>query len=259
MTQHTLEKLVEIIRILRSPDGCPWDREQTHESVKQCIIEETYEFLEAIDENNPQKMREELGDIIAMIVFHAQLAEEDHSFTIYDVIGTTVEKLIRRHPHVFGDKTLHNSEQVLKQWDQIKKTEENHRHRESILDGVPKQMPSLMRAQKIQKKAAKVGFDWENPEQIIDKIQEELDETREALLLNDTHKIKEEIGDLFFTVTNLARYLKFNCEELSQRSVDKFIKRFQKVEQDVAKAGKELDKCSLSELDALWNKHKLSE
>lgn len=258
MARYTLETLVEIMGKLRSPEGCPWDREQTHESIKRYLLEEVYEFIDAIHEDAVQKMKDELGDILFQIVFHCKLASEEGKFDIYDVIKTTSEKMIRRHPHVFADKKVDTAHDVIVQWDEIKKAEDAHKDRVSIIDGVPVHMPSLMRACKVQKKAAKVGFDWEKPEQIMDKIKEEVQETGEALESGDMNKIKEEIGDLFFAVANLARFLHCDPEELSQHAVNKFIKRFKKVEQVLSHRGKRPEDSSLAEMDEIWNSTKNS-
>ncbi len=256
MTRHILDNLIHIMKRLRSENGCPWDKEQTHDSIKRYILEEAYELIEAIDENDTHKMKDELGDILFQVIFHCQLASENKSFTIEDVIKNAEEKMIRRHPHVFSDKKLSTPDEVIDQWDKIKQTEHAHRHRTSVLDGVPTNMPSLMRADKVQKKAAKTGFDWDKPEHIIDKIQEELYETTESLKEGDRKKIAEEIGDLFFAVANLARFLKFDPEELSRKSVDKFIKRFKQVEQELASRGKHPQDSTLAEMDDIWNANK---
>ncbi|RJP61540.1 MAG: nucleoside triphosphate pyrophosphohydrolase [Candidatus Auribacter fodinae] len=256
--KHLLEELVSIMQTLRSPQGCPWDREQTHATVRRCMIEEVYEFAETIDDDNPEKMKEELGDILFQIVFHCQLAEEAGHFSISDVIETVGDKMIRRHPHVFGDqaKKLNTPDEVLDQWDTIKKTEKQHQHRTSILDGIPKHLPSLMRAYKAQKKAAKVGFDWEKAEHIVEKIEEELHEVKDALIGHDETHVQEELGDLFFAVSNLARFLHYDPELLSNKGVDKFISRFQKIEEELARSGKKVEECTLEELDKIWNSHK---
>jgi len=256
MPEHFLDKLVSLMDKLRSPDGCPWDRVQTHKSLKKYIIEEVYEFLEAVDEEDYEKMKDELGDLLFQIIFHCRLTKEEGKFDINNVIETSMEKMVRRHPHVFGENKLDSAGQVVEQWEKIKKTEHSHRHRESILDGIPIYLPSLMRASKAQKKAAKVGFDWDHPDQIIEKIHEELSEVSEELKTGDDQKIKEEIGDLFFAVSNLARFLGYDAEELSQKSVDKFIHRFKKVEKEIIDSGKTLEETTLAEMDMIWNKNK---
>lgn len=253
--KHPIEELVAIMEKLRSPEGCPWDREQTHASVRRCIIEEVYEFTEAIDQEDPGKMKEELGDVLFQIIFHCQLAKEKGLFDLNDVIEMVSEKMIRRHPHVFGevDRKLDTAEEVLTQWDEIKKTEEQHKHRKSILDGIPKHLPSLMRAYKAQKKVAKVGFDWERAEHVVEKIEEELLETKQALEAHDLDNLQEELGDLFFAVSNLARFMKFDPEVVSHSGVNKFIDRFQRIEQALEAQGRALQDCSLADLDQIWN------
>ncbi len=257
--EHPLDYLVGIMKKLRSPEGCPWDKEQSHESIKRYIIEEVYEFVESIEENNPEKMKDELGDLLFQIVFHCQLAAEENNFSIYDVINASAEKMVRRHPHVFGENKLEKDHEVVDQWEKIKNTEHHHKDRESILDGIPRQLPSLIRAYKAQKKVARVGFDWDKPEQIIEKIEEELQETKEAIAHGDEEHIKEEIGDLFFVVSNLARFLHYDPEELSRKSVDKFIRRFKKIEQELEKRGSSVHESTLEEMDAIWNQHKKTE
>lgn len=257
--KHPLDELVGIMKTLRSPHGCPWDKEQSHESIKRYIIEEVYEFVEALEEDNPAKMKEELGDLLFQIIFHCQLAAEQNHFTMTDVIESSMEKMVRRHPHVFGEKKLEKAHEVVDQWEKIKATEHHHKDRESILDGIPTHLPSLIRAYKAQKKVAKVGFDWECADQIIDKIEEELQETKDAIEHGDERHIKEEIGDLFFVVSNLARFLHYDPEELSRKSVDKFIRRFRQIEQELKNRGSSLEESSLEEMDDIWNMHKKSD
>ena len=254
--ENSLETLIDIMKKLRSPEGCPWDKEQTHDSIKKYIIEETYEFIEALEENDSEKMKDELGDLLFQIIFHCQMANEKELFSIYDVIKTSKEKMVRRHPHVFGSVKIEKSNEVIDQWEKIKKKEKNHLHRKSILDGVPIHLPSLIRAYKVQKKAAKVGFDWDKPEDIIDKIHEELEETKDALKNSTTDHLKEEIGDLFFAVANLARFLHFDPEELSRKSVDKFVNRFKKIEKTMDEQGKNFNDTSIEEMEEIWVRNK---
>jgi len=256
MPEHPLDKLTGLMDKLRSPDGCPWDREQTHKTLKKYIIEEVYEFIEAVDEQDYSKMKDELGDLLFQIIFHCRLAKEENRFDITDVIEYSMLKMIRRHPHVFGETKLNTACEVVDQWDKIKKNEHNHKHRESILDGIPIYLPSLMRASKVQKKAAKAGFDWDKPDQIIEKIHEELTEVSDEIKTGNADRIKEEIGDLFFAVANLARFFGYDPEELSQKAVNKFISRFKKVEKEILESGKTVEQTSLAEMDSIWNKHK---
>ncbi|MDX9701895.1 MAG: nucleoside triphosphate pyrophosphohydrolase [Candidatus Auribacterota bacterium] len=256
---HPLDTLAGIMKKLRSPEGCPWDKEQSHETIKRYIIEEVYEFVEAVEENNPAKMKDELGDLLFQIIFHCQLAEEENHFSIYDVIKSSAEKMIRRHPHVFGDKKLDKAHEVIDQWEKIKADEHHHKERVSILDGIPSHLPSLIRAYKAQKKVARVGFDWSRTDQIIEKIEEELRETKDAIAKGSHEHIKEEIGDLFFVVANLARFLNYDPEELSRKAVDKFIRRFRKIELELQNRGSSVHESTLEEMDEIWNLHKKSE
>jgi tetrapyrrole methylase family protein/MazG family protein len=246
---HAIVRLKEIIARLRAPDGCPWDREQTHASIKPQLLEESFEVLEAIDEKNDKMLKEELGDVLLHIVFHSQLASERGAFTLEDVINGVADKLVHRHPHVFGENKLGSSDEVLKQWDEIKKKEKPERT--GILHGIPKTLPALMQAEEIQRKAAKVGFDWSEVKDVLAKVREELDEVEQDL--HHPAKAGEEIGDLFFALTNLARFLKINPELAARGANSKFIRRFEWMEQNSAKP---LKGQSLAELDELWNRAK---
>ncbi len=262
---------------LRAQNGCPWDRKQTHESLKPYLLEEAYEVLETIDQGDKQKLREELGDVLLQVIFHSQIAAETASFTVEDVLDTLAMKLIRRHPHVFGNNgqtgQASNSEQVLAQWEDIKRAErEATGNRQSALEGVPKTLPALLRAYQIQARAARVGFDWpqngEGLEQIIGKVTEEIDELQEALQLSQTpaetessrsdsrESIEAEIGDLFFSLVNLARFLKTNPEDALRRATNRFIDRFHLVEAQAAGQGRVLTDMTLVEMDTLWEEAK---
>ena len=245
----SMDELKQIVARLRAPDGCPWDREQTHESIKPQLVEECYEVLEAIDERNDTLLREELGDVLLHIAFHAQLAGERGAFTLEDVAGELCEKLIRRHPHVFGQDSLATSEQVLHRWEELKKKEKPERT--GALHGIPKHLPALMHAQEIQKKAAKVGFDWPEVRAVMEKVKEEIAEVEKDL--HDHKKTEEEIGDLLFSVVNLARHCKVDAEEACRQAARKFTRRFEWVEDHATRPPKEM---SLDELDALWNRAK---
>lgn len=242
--------LTDVMRVLREPGGCPWDREQTHKSIRQNFIEEVYEFLEAVDDDNTSGMREELGDVLMQVVFHARLAEEAGRFNLQDVISEVVEKLIRRHPHVFGEVKVENSSQVLANWDAIKKVEK--KERVSVLDGVTKDLPSLLRAYKLQAKAAKVGFDWEKPDECWEKVQEELQELHEAMQEDDSKHKEEELGDLLFAIVNFARKNKIEPEVALNMTNNKFFRRFQYVEEQVKKSGKTWQDFNLTQLDVFW-------
>ncbi|MGC9080071.1 nucleoside triphosphate pyrophosphohydrolase [Sulfurihydrogenibium sp.] len=243
---ENFQKLVDLVAKLRVE--CPWDREQTNQSIKKNLIEEAYELLEAIEENDNEKMIEELGDLLLQVVFHSQIKKDEGSFDINTVIEKLIEKLIRRHPHVFGNSNVKTQEEVLKQWDEIKRKE-----KESIFDGIPKRMPALMRAVKVQNRAAKVGFEWENIDQVWRKVEEELNELKEAKTQQE--KVHE-LGDLLIAVTNLARFMKVDPEEALHLSIDRMIKRFSYIEKKAKEMGKSLEEMSLSEMDNLWNEAK---
>ena len=257
MAKSDFERLVDIMAVLRGEKGCPWDREQTRESLKPFLVEETYEVLEAIDEGSPDKIKEELGDLLFQIIFHCQLAKERHEFEIDDVVRKISEKMIRRHPHVFGEAQYETSAEVLGQWEERKK--EEGKNRESILEGVPREMPSLLRAHRIQSRAARVGFDWERVEDVLDKLEEELAEFREALEKKDQAAIEDELGDVFFVLVNISRFVGVNPEDALRKTISKFISRFRSIEMKAAESGIRLSDMSLEEMDALWNEAKEKE
>ena len=264
---------------LRAVNGCPWDRKQTHESLKPYLLEETYEVLETIDQRDTQKLKEELGDVLLQVLFHSQIAAEAESFTVEDVLDTLATKLIRRHPHVFGtsDQTsgVTSSEQVLSQWEQIKQAErEAAGTKQSALDGVPKTLPALLRAYQVQARAARVGFDWPHNstglQQVFGKITEEVHELREALShaqkpggtdalpqqFNGQEQVEAELGDILFSLVNLARFIKVNPEEALRRSTNRFVDRFQLVEAGATQQGRALTEMTLAEMDELWEEAK---
>jgi MazG family protein len=255
MNESGIDQLLAIMARLRAPDGCPWDQEQTHESIKPQLIEECYEVVEAIESGQPEGLREELGDLLLHVVFHAQMAQEKGEYTFDQVARGIVEKLIRRHPHVFGDQTAADSAEVLKNWHEIKKKEKPERT--GALDGVPRGLPGLMRAQELQRKAARVGFDWPDIAGPMAKIQEETVELQKECGTNpDSAKIKDELGDLLFAVVNVARHLKIDAEEALAGANAKFQNRFQAVEAEVKAQGKEMKDCTLAELDTIWDRVK---
>lgn len=252
-----LDRLVKLMARLRGPDGCPWDREQTHQSLKPYLIEETYETLDAIDREDDDELRDELGDVLLQIVFHAQLAREEARFTLEDVAAATSEKLIRRHPHVFGSATANTSGQVVENWEAIKSREKREKGLSpSILDGIPGQLPSLLRAKRVQERAARSGFDWKNTDEVVDKVREEVDEFLEAWRAADNRGVEEEFGDLLFSLVNLARFLRVCPEDALRKTVGKFENRFRYIEQELGKQGKNPQNASMEEMDRLWEASK---
>jgi tetrapyrrole methylase family protein/MazG family protein len=246
-------ELVEIMARLRGEGGCPWDREQTHESIKPYLIEETYEVLEAIDEQDPAKLREELGDLVLQVVFHAQMAEEAEAFSIADVLASINDKLRRRHPHVFGDVKAETAQEVLFNWEQIKQAERRREKGEaSLLDGVPRELPALLRAHRLQEKASRVGFDWAEAQEVLRKVEEELAELRAAMQAQGTDRMEAEMGDLLFALVNLSRFIAVNPEEALRKTIARFIARFRFIEEELVRRGRSLKQASLQEMDALW-------
>ena len=239
---------------LRGENGCPWDREQTRDSLKPFLVEETYEVLEALDEGDPEKIKEELGDLLFQIVFHCQLAKEYKEFDISDVIEKISSKMIKRHPHVFGKTKFTSKEHFRKYWEDEKKRE--GKQRESILEGVPKAMPSLLRAHKLQKKAARVGFDWEKTTDVLKKLEEELKEFKSALKKKRQSEIEDELGDIFFMLVNISRFVGVNPEDALRKTISKFISRFRYIEMQAAEKGKNLSDMTLKEMDRLWDEAK---
>lgn len=254
MGNKGFERLIQIMASLRGGKGCPWDREQTRQSLKPFLIEETYEVIEAIDEDDPEKIKEELGDLLFQIIFHSRIAEEGGEFDIHDVIERISDKMISRHPHVFGEERYETSEEVLKQWEERKK--EEGKTRESILEGIPKELPSLLRAQKIQARVAKVGFDWEKVEDVLKKLDEELEEFREVLDKQDQEAIEDELGDIFFVLVNISRFVGVNPEDALRKTISKFISRFRYIEMKAAETGRNLSDMTLNEMDTLWEEAK---
>jgi tetrapyrrole methylase family protein / MazG family protein len=248
-------KLREIIAILRGPNGCPWDKEQTHESLKKYLIEETYEVIEAIDSGDIDHVIEELGDVLLQVMLHAQIGEDEGYFAIEDVIEVLSAKMIRRHPHVFGDKKAEDSKEVLRNWQEIKKQEKGEID-SSLLEGISKSMPNLLRAYEIQKKAAKVGFDWQEITPALEKVKEELQEFENEIQQESLVHAKKEFGDILFAFVNVARFLDIHPEEALFETNEKFIRRFQFIEESVNKGGKSFEEHSLEELDQFWDEAK---
>ena len=247
--RYTFEDLKRIMKELRQK--CPWDRKQTYESLKKYLIEETYEVIDAIDKKDWEALKEELGDLLLQPVFHATIAEEEGKFNIDDVVDHLCKKLIERHPHVFGEEEAKTAEEVLKNWEKRKLEK-----RSSVLEGVPKHLPALMRAEKLQKKAAKVGFDWRNIEEVKEKVNEEWNEFQKAIESGNKGEIEHEFGDLLFALVNLARFLNIDPEEALQKANERFIKRFSYVERKVKESGKPWEEFTLGELNRFWEEAK---
>lgn len=250
MIESKFGELVDIIKRLRVE--CPWDREQTNDSIKAATIEEAYEVVEAIDNKNYDELKKELGDLLLHIVFHSIMAEEQDKFKLAEVIDSIKEKLIRRHPHVFGETVVNNSDDVKKNWEVIKMEE----GRDSVLEGVPEMLPALQRAHRLQEKAAKVGFDWEKKEDVWKKVIEEIEEMHISEKEETHEELENEIGDVFFAMVNYSRFLSVNPENALRRTNKKFIKRFNYVEKKVAETGKKINESNLQEMDKFWNESK---
>jgi MazG family protein len=253
-TGDAFKRLCEIVAKLRAPAGCPWDREQTHESLLPATIEEAYEVAEAARTKNDAHFREELGDLLLLVVMHAEIAREAGRFNIDNVVSEITEKLIRRHPHVFGESDARDSGAVLKQWEAIKR--EENKTDTHYLASLPSALPALMRAQKAQSKVARVNFDWTELRDVIEKVEEELGELKSAIKSEDRQSIEDEIGDLLFAVVNLARKSKFDAESALQAATDKFVRRFNLLEDELRSRGQKLGDVDLAELDAIWNEIK---
>jgi MazG family protein len=258
------DELVDVMARLRAPGGCPWDREQTYESLAPYLLEEAFESFDAIQEaaaGKTDNLREELGDLLLQIIFHSQIAEERKDFTIEEVCAGITKKMILRHPHVFGDKKLDTADDVLNNWDELKRvereiTKKDEKEKDSILDEVPLAFPALIEANKLTRKAAKVGFDWENADQIFEKFDEEISELKHAISSDETKNIEEEIGDLLFVVVNLARKLDVEPETALKKTNRKFRQRFKFIEETLKAQEKSLEESNLEEMDALWNQAK---
>jgi tetrapyrrole methylase family protein/MazG family protein len=254
MSNYSFEEFMDIIRKLRV--GCPWDREQTHESLKSCLLEECYETVEAIDNKDQENLCEELGDILLQVALHSVIAEETKDFTIQDVISEETKKMIRRHPHVFGDVQVEDADGVVRNWDEIKKQEKKSNSITDELLAVPKALPANIRAEKIQKKAAKSGMDFEGYEQVLEKVYEELEELKKSVEIGDKSNIQEEFGDVMFSIINLSRFLQLNAENSLTNATNKFINRFVDVFALAVSRGQDLCELSTTEQDDLWREIK---
>ena len=265
-TGAKFEKLVEIMTTLRGPNGCPWDKQQDFNSLKPMLVEEVYEVLEAVENNDFDGMSEELGDLLLHVVFHAQLGKETGKFDIDTVIGKISDKLVRRHPHVFGDESASTPEEVIKNWEAIKAQEKAEKlknrtpEQRSLLEGIPSKLPAIHEAHQISARAARVGFDWPDVDGIFEKLQEEVQELKEVISSgrdeDKRDRLEDEIGDLLFVIVNIARYLKIDSESALKRANRKFKTRFQYMEKQLAEQGKSLEQSSLDEMEALWQKAK---
>lgn len=255
-SSYPLDPLVQIMKELRGPEGCPWDKEQTHESLKRYLIEETYEVIEAIELADMNKLREELGDLLLQIVFHAELASEKSAFDMNDVVEAIAHKMRTRHPHVFGHEKVDSAAQVLVNWENIKDKEKAEAGERKTLMDVPRGLPALLRAEKIQARASRVGFDWPDVQGAWEKVKEEQAELLEALESGQAEKIEDEFGDLLFALVNVARFLRVDPEEALTKTIDKFIHRFQGMEEIATRRGLDLHQLNLEQLDNLWEEVK---
>lgn len=257
--RYTFDDLVQIVKILRAPGGCPWDREQNHHTIRRDFIEETYEVIEAIDTEDTQLLKEELGDVLLQVVFHADIEDDNGTFNINDVADDICKKMIIRHPHVFADVTAENTQQVLTNWDKIKMKTKSQKSQSEVLGSISKALPSLMRSQKIQQKAAKVGFDWDNVDGTLEKLDEEVEELKQAISAGDSANIEEELGDVLFSVVNVSRFVKTDSEKALYNACEKFISRFSKVEKLANERNINMADAGLEVLDSLWDEAKASE
>lgn len=254
--KYMFQDLIDIMAILRSENGCPWDREQTYDTLKKYLLEEAYEVVDTIEEGNREKQCEELGDVLLQVVFQSQVAVEEGAFNINDVISALCSKLISRHPHVFGNEIISEAKGVEKRWNEIKYKGKKLDTQTKIMEDIPKSFPALMRSYKVQKKAAEVGFDWDDVQDVFKKVYEEIDEVKEAIQLKDDDKIYEEIGDLLFTVVNVSRLVSVEPETALSATINKFIKRFSYIEENAAQQGRALSSMTLTEMDKLWDESK---
>ena len=257
--KYDFKDFLEIMKTLRSENGCPWDKVQTHESLKKYMLEESYEVVEAIDKNDMANLCEELGDVLLQVVFHAQIASEEEKFTMDDVIDGISKKMITRHPHIFSDQVANTPEEVLDNWEKIKKKEKNQKTQTEVLKSVPKAMPAMMRAVKVQSKAADVGFDFTEKEEALNKLSEEVEEFKEALGSADCDKkdkVESEFGDILFSLMNISRFFKLNPEFSLTKSTEKFINRFEYIENSMLKNGQDFSQMSMKQLDELWDEAK---
>lgn len=254
---YDINDFLRLVTVLRSPGGCPWDRKQTHESIKKNFIEEAYEVVEAINKADAEGLKEELGDVLLQVAMHSEMESEKGSFDFNDVVNDICKKLVVRHPHVFGDAAAQSSDEALQNWDQVKLKTKGMKKQGEAMIKVPREFPALMRAQKVQEKAAKAGFDWDDINGAVDKLHEEIDELETALAADVGKDIEEEFGDVLFSCVNVSRFIGADSEEALTASTDKFIKRYLLVEKLAADEGLDMKTASIEELDKLWNKAKI--
>ncbi len=257
--RYNTDDLLNIMKVLRSPEGCPWDREQTHRSIRTSLIEETHEAVEAIDNGDDAALCEELGDVLLQVVFHAEMASEDGRFSYDDVVNGVCQKLVVRHPHVFGDVKADDAQAVLKTWDAVKRQTKGDAAQSTLLKNLPRSLPALMRAAKVQDRAKRVGFDWPTVDGAMAALESEVVELKEAMAAGQAAAVEEELGDLLFSAVNVSRFLKADAELALTAATDKFIRRFTKVEQLAAERGVDMTASTLEELDALWDEVKATE
>jgi tetrapyrrole methylase family protein/MazG family protein len=255
--RYDFKELLDIMALLRGENGCPWDKEQDHTSLKRYLIEETYEVLEQIDAKDKDKLCDELGDLLLQVVFHSQIARENGDFDMDDVITGICRKLISRHTHIFGNDKADTADEVLQNWEKIKKKEKGFESQTGILKDVPSNLPALMRSFKVQQKAAQVGFDWDDLEDVMAKVEEEIQELKDVYKSKNVERITDEMGDAFFSLVNLARFLKVQPELALTGTINKFIKRFEYIELESGKAGRKLEDMSLAEMNELWDEAKI--
>lgn len=254
---YDINDFLRLVTVLRSPGGCPWDRKQTHDSIKKNFIEETYEVVEAINKADAESLKEELGDVLLQVAMHSEMESEKGSFDFNDVVNDICKKLVVRHPHVFGDAAAQSSDEALQNWDRVKLKTKGMKKQSEAMIKVPREFPALMRAQKVQEKAAKAGFDWDDVNGAVDKLHEEIDELETALAAGVGKDIEEEFGDVLFSCVNVSRFIGADSEEALTASTDKFIKRYLLVEQLAADEGLNMKTASIEELDKLWDKAKI--
>ncbi len=251
--KKSFEDLVELSKFLRSPEGCPWDREQTLNTLRTFILEEAHEVIQAIEMNDIEELKEELGDLLYEILFASQICNEERKFTVEDVVNQLYYKLVRRHPHVFGEEKAKDAEEAVKRWHGEKLKEKS---RKRNLLQIPRSLPALLRAQRVGEKASQVGFDWEKTQDVIKKVKEELEELQKAISSNEQNSIEKEWGDLIFSLVNLARFLKIDAEVSAHKAIDVFIERFQRIEEKAKERDKSLSELTLKEMDGLWEEVK---